>query len=107
MTDREECTAPIVEIGADALTIIGTPGLFTFEPGHPMRGANCLACRALIGDQPAGVLGVAVLGGEGCSTGCLASDVYLIHGTCRPADPQDMARLVYQGLACRQDHPWD
>ena len=97
-----------VDEAADgSLAVCHSAQSFTLIAGHRMRAAKCLICHLLIGSGQAALVGVAALAGDACRCGGVVSDLFLVHATHMPMDPDDLAAAVHRGLACRACHPAD
>ena len=96
--------APVDEAIDGALAVCHSAQSFTLAPGHRMRAAKCLICHLLIGAGQAAVIGVAALTGDACRCGGIVSDLYLIHASHVPMDPDALAAAVHRGLACPTCH---
>ena len=94
----------VTEAPDGSLAVCHSAESFTLMPGHRMRAAKCLICHLLIGSGQAAVIGVAALAGDACRCGGIVSDLYLIHATHVPMDPDDLAAAIHRGLACPVCH---
>lgn len=106
MTACRHCAGQLPEADASTLMVVSSQGLFTFEAGHPMRRANCLACRRVLDGATVAVIGAAALAGEACPSGCVSADVFLVHADCFPTDGEAVIGLVALGLQCTLRHQW-
>lgn len=98
---------PVEEAADGSLAVCHSAQSFTLTPGHRMRAAKCLICHLLIGSGQAVLLGVAALAGSACRCGGVFSDLFLIHASHMPMDPDDLAAAIHRGLACGTCHPTD
>ena len=98
---------PVDEAADGSLAVCHSAQSFTLAPGHRMRAAKCLICHLLIGSGEAALVGVAALAGNACRCGGVVSDLFLIHASHVPMDPDDIAAAVHRGLACPVCHPAD
>lgn len=107
MTDRPCDHTDLQVLDDTTLVVVLTPGAFVLGIGHPMRDAGCLICRGPINGEHAVVIGVAGIGGTGCTWGCVGGQQFIAHSHCRPDTDEALFAALQFGLACPDDHPWD
>lgn len=107
VTWRFPAASPVPEATDGSLAVCHSTEPFTLAPGHRMRAAKCLICHLLIGSGQAVLVGVAALAGSACRCGGVVSDLFLVHASHIPMDPDELAAAVHRGLACPVCHPAD
>lgn len=107
MTERPCETNDLTVIDDSVLAVVTTQGAFILAAGHPLRDAGCLICHKPVGGEHAVVVGVAGLGGVGCTLGCVSGTLFIAHAHCRPDADDELFAALQFGLSCPDDHPWD
>jgi len=90
---------PHVAAPGDVAVVLCTDA-FIFSPGNRLRAASCMLCGALIGGEPATIVGAAALAGDACQCGGVVSDVFLLHAGHMPVDAPVLQAAIHRGLHC-------
>lgn len=108
MTGVHDHPHPVLPVvGEQQMIIVEAGAEFTLADGHPMRSVLCLNCRQVIGREKVTAVGLMVLAGSSCVSGCIGTFSSLIHAACYTDDADVLAELLKPIGACTQFHPWD
>jgi hypothetical protein len=87
------------------LAVVNSIEAFTLAAGHRMRAASCMLCHEAIGGKRVAVIGLAGLAGDACQCGGITGDLFVIHASHFPVDPQVITAALRAGVSCGLSHP--